>query len=110
VTDEWDRRSGDHIVLAGPGPSEPWLSFFTPGQLSALLEANGLAVTGHARQRDAIPAALWRRSDALRPADLCRLARAAVPPRPHRAGVAVAQQTSTPGVRPAGPGGAGPVA
>ena len=31
-----------------------------------------------ARQRDAVPAALWDRSDALRPLDLCRLARATV--------------------------------
>jgi O-methyltransferase involved in polyketide biosynthesis len=58
---------------------EPWLSFFTPEQLSTLLEAHGLAVTGHARQQDAIPAALWRRTDALRPLDLCRLASAVVP-------------------------------
>jgi methyltransferase (TIGR00027 family) len=57
---------------------EPWLSFFTPEQLSALLQAHGLTVTGHARQRDAIPAALWRRTDALRPLDLCRLASAVV--------------------------------
>jgi len=57
---------------------EPWLSFFTPEQLSGLLEAHGLAVAEQVRQRDAIPAAMWRRSDALRPADLCRLARAVV--------------------------------
>jgi O-methyltransferase involved in polyketide biosynthesis len=30
------------------------------------------------RQQDAVPAALWRRSDALRPADLCRLVRTTV--------------------------------
>jgi methyltransferase (TIGR00027 family) len=59
---------------------EPWLSFFTPERLSALLEAAGLTVTGHARQQDAVPAALWRRSDVLRPLDLCRLARAVVSP------------------------------
>jgi methyltransferase (TIGR00027 family) len=64
--------------LAGVGfdPSRPalvsWLG------LSTLLEAHGLTVTGHARQRDAVPAALWRRTDALRPLDLCRLASAVV--------------------------------
>jgi methyltransferase (TIGR00027 family) len=58
---------------------EPWRSFFTPGQLSGLLEANGMTVAEQARQRDAVPAALWDRSDALRPLDLCRLARATVP-------------------------------
>jgi O-methyltransferase involved in polyketide biosynthesis len=58
---------------------EPWRSFFTPEQLAGLLEARGLAVAEQARQRDAVPAALWDRSDALRPFDLCRLARATVP-------------------------------
>jgi methyltransferase (TIGR00027 family) len=57
---------------------EPWRSFFTPEQLSGLLEANGMTVAEQARQRDAVPAALWDRSDALRPLDLCRLARATV--------------------------------
>jgi methyltransferase (TIGR00027 family) len=57
---------------------EPWLSFFTPERLSELLEDHGMNVTEQVRQRDAVPPALWRRSDALRPADLCRLARATV--------------------------------
>jgi hypothetical protein len=35
-------------------------------------------LTDQAGQQDAVPAALWRRSDALRPLDLCRLARAVV--------------------------------
>jgi methyltransferase (TIGR00027 family) len=59
---------------------EPWLSFFTPSQLSSLLRDQGMAATEQVRQHDAVPAALWRRSDALRPLDLCRLARATVSP------------------------------
>ena len=59
---------------------EPWLSFFTPGQLSGLLQASGMTLAEQVRQRDAVPAALWDRSDALRPLDLCRLARATVSP------------------------------
>jgi methyltransferase (TIGR00027 family) len=59
---------------------EPWHSFFTPERLAGLLEANGMTVAEQARQRDAVPAALWDRSDALRPLDLCRLARATVAP------------------------------
>jgi O-methyltransferase involved in polyketide biosynthesis len=59
---------------------EPWLSFFTPEQLSSLLEDQGMTATEQVRQQDAVPAALWRRSDALRPLDLCRLARATVSP------------------------------
>jgi methyltransferase (TIGR00027 family) len=86
LRDETGQAYAQFALRVAEERGEPWLSFFTPERLSALLEANGLAVTGHARQQDAIPAALWRRSDALRPADLCRLARAAVPPPPHRAG------------------------
>jgi len=59
---------------------EPWLSFFTPERLAALLDAHGLTVTDQVRQRNAVPAAIWDRSDALRPLDLCRLARAVVSP------------------------------
>jgi len=59
---------------------EPWLSFFTPGQLSGLLQASGMTVAEQVRQRGAVPAVLWDRSDALRPLDLCRLARATVSP------------------------------
>ena len=45
---------------------EPWLSFFTPGQLSGLLQASGMTLAEQVRQRDAVPVALWDRSDALR--------------------------------------------
>jgi methyltransferase (TIGR00027 family) len=57
---------------------EPWLTFLTPEDMTGLLRAGGLEVNEHARQRDAIDPALWRRADALQPADLCRLVRAAV--------------------------------
>ena len=39
-----------------------------------------MTVAEQVRQRDAVPAALWDRSDALRPLDLCRLVRATVSP------------------------------
>ncbi|MEV2268522.1 hypothetical protein [Nonomuraea africana] len=48
--------------------------------LSDLLAQHGLRVTEYVRQADSIAPALWRRSDSLRPADLCRLARATVRP------------------------------
>jgi O-methyltransferase involved in polyketide biosynthesis len=82
-----DLRDGTGAAYAGfalpvaAERGEPWRSFFTPEQLSGLLEANGMTVADQARLRDAVPAALWDRSDAaLRPLDLCRLARATVSP------------------------------
>jgi methyltransferase (TIGR00027 family) len=52
---------------------EPWLSSFEPGELTALASAAGLAAVRQARQRDMIPAALWRRADAVAPAGLFAL-------------------------------------
>jgi methyltransferase (TIGR00027 family) len=59
---------------------EPWLSFFTPDELAELLHAHGLSVVERRSQQDAVDPSLWRRDDALVPADLCRLARATVRP------------------------------
>jgi methyltransferase (TIGR00027 family) len=76
--DETGQAYADFALPVAAERGEPWRSFFTPEQLSDLLAANGLTVAEQVRQQDAIPAALWRRSDALRPADLCRLVRATV--------------------------------
>ncbi len=57
---------------------EAWLSFFTPGEMSALLEQHGFESVEHVRQRDAVDAAAWDRSDSLRPFALSVLAQATV--------------------------------
>ena len=49
---------------------EPWLTLLAPGGMSALLERHGFGAVEHVRQRDSIPAALWDRTDSLRPAGL----------------------------------------
>jgi hypothetical protein len=49
--------------------------------MSALLEGHGFGAVEHVRQRDSIPAALWDRTDPLRPAGLAVLAHATVLPR-----------------------------
>jgi methyltransferase (TIGR00027 family) len=78
LRDQTGQAYADFALPVAAERGEPWRSFFTPGQLSDLLAATGLTVAEQVRQQDAVPAALWRRSDALRPADLCRLARATV--------------------------------
>jgi methyltransferase (TIGR00027 family) len=57
---------------------EPWLSSFSPHDMSSLLEEHGFPSIEHVRQHDAIDAGLWNRSDSLRASDLSRLARASV--------------------------------
>ena len=59
---------------------EPWLTFLAPDDMSALLEEHGFGAVEHVRQHDSIPAALWDRTDSLRPAGLSVLARATVAP------------------------------
>lgn len=55
---------------------EPWLSELSPGQLDALLRRHGWTPLRHVRQWDIGDARTWRRSDALRPAELTRIVHA----------------------------------
>jgi methyltransferase (TIGR00027 family) len=72
-----DDAGDQYVELVGPAAAErgePWLSFFTPAELGALLAQHGFGSTTHVRQRDAVPAEMWRRTDALRPIDLSMIA------------------------------------
>jgi methyltransferase (TIGR00027 family) len=55
---------------------EPWLTFLSPDDMSGLLAEHGFGSIEHVRQRDTVEAAVWDRSDSLRPIDLSRLAHA----------------------------------
>ena len=60
---------------------EPWRSVFAPGAMAAMLARHGFGPARDVGQRDMVPAAAWDRSDALRPAELSRIAHAAIPSR-----------------------------
>lgn len=64
------------VAAAAADRGEPWLTFASPADMTALLAEFGFTIAEHVRQRDAIPAQLWDRSDALRPAELSMIARA----------------------------------
>jgi O-methyltransferase involved in polyketide biosynthesis len=67
--------------LVGPATAEwgePWRSVFAPEAMAALLARHGFGPARDVGQRDMVPAAAWDRSDALRPAELCRIAHAAI--------------------------------
>lgn len=55
---------------------EPWLGFFTPDQMSALLATHGFRMVRDVGQREALDPAMWQRTDALRPAALARIGHA----------------------------------
>jgi O-methyltransferase involved in polyketide biosynthesis len=66
----------DLVAPVAAQRGEPWLSFFAPDAMAALLAAHGFAVVAQVPQRDCVDPALWQRTDALRPANLAVLAHA----------------------------------
>lgn len=71
------------LYVAGVAPvaaqrGEPWLTYLSPEEAGKLLRTAGFARVRHADQRSALPARLWRRTDALQPARLSVIARAAL--------------------------------
>ena len=69
----------DLVGQAAAEWGEPWRSVFAPGAMAALLARHGFGPARDVGQRDMIPAAAWDRSDALRPAELFRIAHVAIP-------------------------------
>jgi O-methyltransferase involved in polyketide biosynthesis len=52
---------------------EAWQSCLAPEEMSAMLEKHGFGAIQHFRQHDAVDAALWNRTDSLRPSELSRI-------------------------------------
>jgi O-methyltransferase involved in polyketide biosynthesis len=72
-----DEAGDQYVELVGPAAAErgePWLSFFAPTEIGALLAQHGFGATTHVAQRDAVPDRLWQRADSLRPIDLSMIA------------------------------------
>jgi methyltransferase (TIGR00027 family) len=70
----------DQVGQVAAERGEPWRSVFAPEAMATLLTRHGLRTVRDVGQRDMIPAAAWDRSDALHPAELCRIVHAAIPP------------------------------
>jgi methyltransferase (TIGR00027 family) len=68
----------DLVAPASAERGEPWRTFLAPDDLTSWLERCGFGAVEHVQQRDAVPAAVWERTDALRPSRLSVLARATV--------------------------------
>ncbi|HKS51005.1 MAG TPA: class I SAM-dependent methyltransferase [Pseudonocardiaceae bacterium] len=78
LRDEAGRYLADQLIPLAAALGEPWLSFFSPTEMAALLDSCGFAVVEQVAQREQVNAALWRRSDGLRPSALSQLAQARV--------------------------------
>ena len=79
MRDEAGAMYGTLVAQASAERGEPWLSSFTPAEMTDLGRENGFAPVRNARQRDTIPAALWERPDSLRPTDLAMLFHGVIP-------------------------------
>jgi len=78
-----DAAGQTYVDLVAPGAAEhgePWLTFLSPAQASTVVRAGGFDQIDHAGQRDMVPAAVWERTDALRPASLSQIVHARVGP------------------------------
>ena len=64
------------VGAASAERGEPWRSLLGPEEVTARLAGHGFGAVRHIRQRDMVPAAAWDRTDALRPAELSRIAHA----------------------------------
>jgi methyltransferase (TIGR00027 family) len=78
LRDEAGAVYGELVAQASAERGEPWLSCFAPGEMTDMARRAGFREVRNVPQRDAIPAALWRRPDSLRPADLAVLCHGAV--------------------------------
>jgi methyltransferase (TIGR00027 family) len=78
LRDAAGRAYADAVMPVAAQRGEPWLAFLEPGEMAALLRRHGFAPIADVGQVEAVAPALWRRSDAVRPAELARLAHARV--------------------------------
>jgi methyltransferase (TIGR00027 family) len=73
MRDEAGAVYGTLVAQASAERGEPWLSYFTPAQMTDLGREAGFAQVRNVRQRDTVPGELWARPDSLCPADLAVL-------------------------------------
>jgi methyltransferase (TIGR00027 family) len=78
LRDEDGQSYVDQVAQASAEWGEPWRSYFAPDELTELLRRAGYAYVIHSGQRESVPAAMWDRSDALRPARLAAIAHARI--------------------------------
>lgn len=73
------RGLAERLTAAAAALGEPWMTFFSPAEMSTLLQSCGFSALEHVSQREQADAEVWQRSDGLHPIGLSQLARAVVP-------------------------------
>ena len=78
LRDEAGQSYVDQVGPVSADQGEPWRSCFAPDAMGDLLRRAGFGSIDHSGQREMVPAAMWDRSDALRPARLATIAHARI--------------------------------
>ncbi|HEX9033637.1 MAG TPA: SAM-dependent methyltransferase [Streptosporangiaceae bacterium] len=68
----------EQVMPVAAQRGEPWLTFLSPDEMSALLTGHGFGLVRQVAQRDVGDAATWVRTDSLRPVELSLIAHATV--------------------------------
>jgi methyltransferase (TIGR00027 family) len=76
LRDDAGRRYVDSVAAATADRGEPWLAYYSPGHMHDELAGAGFTAITSVDQFEALPAELWNRTDALRPARLAMIATA----------------------------------
>jgi O-methyltransferase involved in polyketide biosynthesis len=78
LRDEAGQSYVDQVAPVSAERGEPWRSYFAPEAMGDLLRRAGFHTIDHSGQREMVPAMMWDRSDALRPARLATIAHARI--------------------------------
>jgi O-methyltransferase involved in polyketide biosynthesis len=70
LRDDLGRSYAQLVAPFAAGQGEPWRTCLRPEEMAGLLAGHGFAVVANVPQKDTVPARLWDRADALRPAGL----------------------------------------
>jgi len=76
LRDDLGRGYAQLVAPVAAEQGEPWQTSLRPEEMNGLLAGHGFAVLANVPQRDTVPARLWERADALRPAGLSWLVHA----------------------------------
>jgi len=78
LRDDDGQALADFFVPRAAALGEPWLTFLSPADVARMLGARGIVMIEDLGRREQVDASLWRRTDALRPHELGRVAHAVV--------------------------------
>jgi methyltransferase (TIGR00027 family) len=78
MRDSDGRTYAELVMPIAAQQGEPWLTFFTPDEMTVMLNESGFDAVAHVQQHDVLDTGQGKRNDSLRPSNLSLLAHASV--------------------------------